>query len=154
MSAGDLDVLFSRTSRARRTHVLICVASCADDGRIAAASGKFEGKATGSSDAGHFTFFIQRRAVNRSRWREEHAPDRGHAELRFNADGSGAFLHPFDFLLPQFGARWSVRRFELWRSQTRPPPVIRRMKFFPQLPGSARAFGQQVLARKTHSDGK
>src|SRR3954463_11880897 len=101
MSARDFDVLFSRTGRASRTHVLIGVASRTNDWRIAAAPGKFEGKAAGSGDAGHFAFFIQRRAVNRSRWREEHTPDRGHAELRFNADGCGAFLHPFDLLLPQ-----------------------------------------------------
>ena len=41
--ARNLDVLFPGASCARRSHVLIGVAACADDRRIAATAGQFEG---------------------------------------------------------------------------------------------------------------
>ena len=39
-------------------------------------------------------------------------------------------------------------------SQSRSPPVVGRVIFFPQQPDFARVFGQQVFARKTHSNGE
>ena len=47
IAAGD----FVRISSARGAHILIGVASCADDGRITAAAGEFEGETAGGGDA-------------------------------------------------------------------------------------------------------
>ncbi len=47
VGAGDFDVLLAAARRARRAYILIGVASGADDGRITATAGEFEGEAAG-----------------------------------------------------------------------------------------------------------
>src|ERR1700732_3058801 len=86
----DLDVLFSAAGGARGSHVLIGVATGADDGRIAAASGEFIGKAAGGGAARDFTFAVESGTVNRAGGWSQNAPDGGRAEFRFDAQLGGA----------------------------------------------------------------
>src|ERR1019366_7519913 len=62
--SGDLDVLFPAAGGARRAHVLIGVAAGADNRRIAAPPGGFEGEAAGGSASGDLTLVVERGAVN------------------------------------------------------------------------------------------
>src|ERR1700675_230148 len=82
--SGDLNVLFSAASGASGAHVLIGVATGADDRRIAAASGEFISKAAGGCAAGDFTFLVEGGAVDGAGRRNQNALDGGHAEFRFN----------------------------------------------------------------------
>jgi hypothetical protein len=86
-------------------HVLIGVATGADDRRIAAASGEFEREAAGGSAAGDFTFVVERGAVyGPGRWKQD-AADGGHAEFRFDAKPGGVLFQAFDLLFPKFRLR-------------------------------------------------
>ncbi len=104
--SGNLDVLFPAAGRARGAHVLIGVAAGADNRRIAAASGEFEGEAAGGGASGDLTLVVERGTMNGAgRWRQD-APDGGHAKFRFDAQLGGAFFQALDALFPKFGLRW------------------------------------------------
>src|SRR5207245_5846179 len=101
----NLNILFSAAGGSRRTHVLIGIATGADDRRIAAASGEFVGKATGGCTAGDFTLLVESRTMNRTGGWQQNVPDGGHAEFRFNAKLGGTFFEVLDALLPKLGLR-------------------------------------------------
>src|SRR6202521_3781400 len=101
----DLDVLFSTAGGSRGAHVLIGVATGADDRRIAAASGEFIGKAAGGGAAGDFTFVVESGTVDGAGRRNQNAPDGGQAEFRLDAKFGGAVFEAPDSLLPKLGLR-------------------------------------------------
>src|SRR5437660_5020132 len=106
--SGDLDVLLPAAGRARRAHLLLGVAACADHRGIAAAPRKFEGEPAGSGNARHLAFLIQRRAMDCScRW-EEHPVNGLYAEFRLDAQLASAFGQPFAALAPEFRFRLAV----------------------------------------------
>src|SRR6267378_889516 len=101
----DLNVLFSAAGGSRRTHVLIGVATGADDRRITAASGEFVGKATGGCTAGDFTLLVESGTMNRAGGWKQNAPDGGHTEFRLNSKLGGALFQALDSLFPKLGLR-------------------------------------------------
>ena len=103
--SGDLDVLFSAAGGSDGAHVLIGIATRSDDWRIAAAAGELERVAAGGGAAGHLTLLVERRAVDSPGWRRQNAPDRGHAEFRFDAKLGGTLFEVMNSLFPKFGLR-------------------------------------------------
>src|SRR5580658_5099565 len=103
--SGDLDVLFAAAGGTGRAHVLIRVATGADDRRIAAPSREFKGEAAGGGAAGDFALVVESRAVNGPGRRRQHAPHGRHAEFRFDAKPRGVFFETFYAFLPKFSLR-------------------------------------------------
>src|SRR6202790_1088894 len=101
----DLDVFFSAAGGARGAHVLIGVATGADNGRIAAASGEFIGKAAGGGAAGDFIFVVASGAVDGASGWNQNALDGSHAEFRFHAQFGGALFEATNAILPKLGLR-------------------------------------------------
>src|SRR6202521_5544856 len=90
--SGNLDVFLSTAGGARGAHVLIGVATGADDRRIAAASGEFIGKAAGGGAAGDFTFVVESGTVDGAGRRNQNAPDGARPEFRLDAKFGGAMF--------------------------------------------------------------
>src|SRR5208282_3683914 len=102
---GNLDVLFSAAGGARRTNVLIGVATGSDDRRIAAASREFERESAGGGAAGNFTFVVKGGAMDGAgRWKQN-TMDGGQAQFRFDADLGGLLFEASDTLLPEISLR-------------------------------------------------
>src|SRR5262249_37043722 len=73
--AGNLDVLFAAAGSSGGAHVLVAIATGADDGRIATASGQLPGQAAGCGHARHLSLLVQGGAVNGPVRRIKHAVD-------------------------------------------------------------------------------
>src|SRR5437763_578199 len=86
------------------------------------------------------------------RWKD-HITDRFHSKLGGNSDFGGSLLHASNAELPILGvAGAGIAPAPLRAVEAGPPPVG--MSLFPQQPFFARFLSQQILARKSLSDGK
>src|SRR5207248_184574 len=124
MRSGDFNVFLSVAGGSRRTDILICVTPSANDWGIAHAPRNFPGQAAGCSAAGKFVPLIQRRAVNGSRRRENHAPYRLHAQFGSNTDVFRDLFHASNTFVPfvcMSGAGISLS--PIWIIQAGTPPV-------------------------------
>ena len=91
--------------------------------------------------------------MNRARRRIQNAFDGSHAKLRLNADLLRQLFHPLDALVVVFGdIAGSIGKLEFRTGQPRSPPIVVGHGLAPQLPGLARALGQQVLLGKAHHE--
>ena len=133
MSAGNLDVFFPAAGRAGRSHVLIGVAAGADDRRIAAPAGQLERQSAGRRDARHFSFFVERRAVDGAGRRKQNAPHGCELKFWLDAEIGGTLLQLLDaFAASRFGLRFRIRRggLPVRIGQSRSPPVTSELNSF------------------------
>src|SRR5437762_494184 len=101
--ARDFNIFFAIAGSARRTYVLVRIASCSNDRGIADPARNFPGKATGCSTARHFSFLTERGTMDGSgRW-ENHATNSLHAEFWRNTDFNGYFFHSANAKFPLLG---------------------------------------------------
>src|SRR5215475_1520933 len=133
------------------------IATCPNNGRIAATPRKFEGEAACRRDSGNLAFLVERGAMNCPGRRAEHSTRGRHAEVRLNSQLSCALsklLHVFSHQLCFWFFPFRVGSLPFRVGETRPPPVSARVIFPPQHPDLARALGEQVLTWKSHCDRK
>src|SRR5579884_3843099 len=130
MRSRNLDIFFTISRCAGGTHVLVRVASGADDWRVTHPPRDLPCESAGGGTTGDFAFFVQSRTVNGSGWRENHVANGFHAKLRRNPDFGRGFFHAADTEAPVAGV---VRTRETTAPagiiETRPPPI--RVSLFP-----------------------
>ena len=92
--------------------------------------------------------------MDRSGRRKQNSPHGGELKFGLDAEIGGVLLQLLDAFAPQFGLRLRCQEpgFPVRIGNARPPPVAVGIEFLPQQPDLARALGQQILARKPHSD--
>src|SRR5262249_53560199 len=74
---------------AGRAHVLVGIATRADDGRIAQTPGELPGQAARRGGARHLSLIVHRRNMNRSRGRKQDALNGFTPELRLDVELGG-----------------------------------------------------------------